>query len=63
MAGRCCLSLADVIYRSELDQYRDGAEVIYTLTRRQPPGWTGFSPVGRTRRCWPGSPGQRPGVR
>jgi ferredoxin-NADP reductase len=36
-------SLADVIYRSELDQYRDGAEVLYTLTRSQPPGWTGFS--------------------
>jgi ferredoxin-NADP reductase len=36
-------TLSDVIYRSELDQYRDGAEVIYTLTRTQPPGWTGYS--------------------
>lgn len=36
-------TLADVIYRSELDQYHDGAEVIYTLTRSQPPGWTGYS--------------------
>jgi ferredoxin-NADP reductase len=36
-------TLADVIYRSELDQYGDGAEVIYTLTRSQPPGWTGYS--------------------
>lgn len=36
-------TLADVIYRSELDCYRDGAQVIYTLTRGQPPGWTGFS--------------------
>jgi ferredoxin-NADP reductase len=36
-------ALADVIYRSELDQYRDGTQVIYTLTRSQPPGWTGYS--------------------
>ena len=36
-------TLADVIYRSELDQYHDGAQVIYTLTRGQPPDWTGFS--------------------
>jgi ferredoxin-NADP reductase len=35
-------TLADVIYRSELDQARDGAQVSYTLTRSQPPGWTGF---------------------
>jgi NAD(P)H-flavin reductase len=35
--------LADVIYRGELDQYRDGAQVIYTLTRGQPPGWTGYT--------------------
>jgi DMSO/TMAO reductase YedYZ molybdopterin-dependent catalytic subunit len=26
-----------------LDQYRDGAQVMYTLTRSQPPGWTGYS--------------------
>jgi ferredoxin-NADP reductase len=36
-------TLADVIYRRELDHYRDGAQVIYTLTRSQPPGWTGYS--------------------
>ncbi len=36
-------SLADVIYRNELDGYRDGVEVIYTLTRNQPPGWTGHA--------------------
>jgi len=37
-------SLPDVIYRGELDGYNaDGVEVIYTLTRRQPPGWTGHS--------------------
>ena len=36
-------ALAEVIYHSELDQYRDGVEVSYTLTRSQPPGWTGYS--------------------
>ncbi len=36
-------SLQDVIYRSELEHYRDGAEVTYTLTRTAPPGWTGYS--------------------
>jgi ferredoxin-NADP reductase len=34
-------SLADVIYRQELDHYGDGVQVTYTLTRIQPPGWTG----------------------
>jgi ferredoxin-NADP reductase len=36
-------SLPDVIYRDELDRYNQnhGVEVIYTLTRQQPPGWTG----------------------
>jgi ferredoxin-NADP reductase len=34
-------SLPDVIYRDELDRYHAGVEVIYTLTRSQPPGWTG----------------------
>jgi ferredoxin-NADP reductase len=36
-------TLADVIYRAELDRCHDGAEVSYTLTRAQPPGWTGHS--------------------
>jgi ferredoxin-NADP reductase len=36
-------TLEDVIYRAELDQYGDGARVAYTLTRAQPPGWTGYS--------------------
>jgi ferredoxin-NADP reductase len=36
-------SLPDVIYRAELDTMHDGIEVIYTLTRQQPPGWTGHS--------------------
>ena len=34
-------SLEDVIYLDELDEPRDGVEVVHTLTRRQPPGWTG----------------------
>jgi ferredoxin-NADP reductase len=36
-------SLPDVIYHDELDRYHHdpGVEVIYTLTRQQPPGWTG----------------------
>jgi ferredoxin-NADP reductase len=36
-------SLDDVIYRDELDTASDGVEVIYTLTREQPPGWTGHA--------------------
>jgi ferredoxin-NADP reductase len=36
-------SLADVIYAGELGQHHDGVDVIYTLTRTQPPGWTGHS--------------------
>jgi ferredoxin-NADP reductase len=32
-------TLEDVIYRAELD----GEEVIHTLTREQPPGWTGYT--------------------
>ena len=34
-------SLDEVIYRDELE--RLGADVRFTLTRRQPPGWTGFA--------------------
>jgi ferredoxin-NADP reductase len=36
-------SQPDVIYRSELDAFHDGVEVTYTLTRQQPPGWSGHS--------------------
>jgi ferredoxin-NADP reductase len=32
-------SLDDVIYRDELDRF----DVVYTLTREQPPGWTGYA--------------------
>ncbi|HXW87844.1 MAG TPA: ferredoxin reductase [Streptosporangiaceae bacterium] len=42
-------SLPDVIYRAELDAAADGVRVIYTLTRRQPPGW-----AGHTGRVGPG---------
>jgi len=34
-------TLPDVIYRGELDQGADGVDVIYTLTRQSPPGWSG----------------------
>jgi ferredoxin-NADP reductase len=39
-------TLEDVIYRDELERLAaqpDGPEVIYTLTRAQPPGWTGYA--------------------
>jgi ferredoxin-NADP reductase len=36
-------TLDDVIYRGELDQPAAGVEVIHTLTRHQPPGWTGYA--------------------
>jgi ferredoxin-NADP reductase len=39
-------SLDEVIYRHELDQLAangDGFEVVHTLTREQPPGWTGYA--------------------
>jgi ferredoxin-NADP reductase len=33
----------DVIYRAELETPPAQVEVFYTLTREQPPGWTGYS--------------------
>jgi ferredoxin-NADP reductase len=39
-------SFEDVIYRVELDELasrRDGLVVTHTLTRSQPPGWSGFA--------------------
>jgi ferredoxin-NADP reductase len=38
-------TLADVIYRSELDSLASssGLEIVQTLTREQPPGWTGHT--------------------
>jgi ferredoxin-NADP reductase len=35
-------SLADLIYRAELEQPDDGVDVVLTFTREQPPGWTGY---------------------
>jgi ferredoxin-NADP reductase len=37
-------ALEDVIYREELERLNsDGFEVVYTLTREQPEGWTGYA--------------------
>jgi ferredoxin-NADP reductase len=39
-------TLEDVIYRDELEHVNagsDGVEVVHTLTREQPPGWTGHA--------------------
>jgi len=39
-------TLDDVIYREELDELaagEDGLEIVQTLTREQPAGWTGYS--------------------
>jgi ferredoxin-NADP reductase len=53
----------DVIYREELEQPADGLEVFHTLTRSQPPGWTGYSRridkemIGEV--AWPAAQGPR----
>jgi ferredoxin-NADP reductase len=39
-------TIDDVIYADELDRlasHGDGVEVVHTLTRAQPPGWTGYA--------------------
>jgi ferredoxin-NADP reductase len=39
-------TLEDVIYRAELDELAgrgDGFEIVHTLTREQPPGWSGYA--------------------
>jgi ferredoxin-NADP reductase len=36
-------TLDDVIYRHELGAVGDGVQVVYTLTREQPPGWSGYA--------------------
>ena len=49
-AVRTCLlysarSWEDVIYRDELERHGqggDGFEIVYTLTREQPPDWNGY---------------------
>ena len=58
----------EIIYREELDTLaaaRDGFDVVHTLTRRQPDGWTGYArrideqmltdvlaPLGDAARCY-----------
>jgi ferredoxin-NADP reductase len=50
-------SLPEVIYRAELDAEPDGVRVRYTLTRQQPPGWTGYArrldPAMMAEVAWP----------
>ena len=36
-------SLDDVIYRTELEQLADSIDVVFTLTREQPPNWSGYA--------------------
>ena len=39
-------TLGDIIYREELEELAgrgDGFDVVHTLTREQPPGWTGYA--------------------
>jgi ferredoxin-NADP reductase len=36
-------TIGDVIYREELAEPADAVEVVPTLTRQQPPGWTGHA--------------------
>jgi ferredoxin-NADP reductase len=53
-------SLDDMIYRNELDAAPAGVEVIHTLTRSQPRGWTGYARrVDKrmlTEVAWPAAP-------
>ena len=53
-------TLEDVIYREELDALAgNGFDVVHTLTREQPPGWTGYSrridPELLAEVAWPAS--------
>jgi ferredoxin-NADP reductase len=36
-------TIDDVIYRAELDEPAAGVQVVHTLTRAQPDGWTGYA--------------------
>jgi ferredoxin-NADP reductase len=57
-------SLTEVIYRAELSASMPAVEVIYTLTRQQPPGWTGYArrvdPAMMAEVAWPFSAGAAP---
>jgi ferredoxin-NADP reductase len=50
-------TLDDVIYRDELDAAGDGVQIAYTLTREQPPDWSGYArrvdPELLTEVAWP----------
>jgi NAD(P)H-flavin reductase len=52
-------TVEDIIYRTEFDAIPAGVAVTYALTRKQPPGWTGYSRrVDRAMLAevaWPGS--------
>jgi ferredoxin-NADP reductase len=56
-------TLEDVIYRAELDELGAGVEVVHTLTREQPPGWTGYARRVDTKLlgevAWPADEGAR----
>ena len=57
-------TIDDVIYREELDALEgNGFEVVHTLTRSQPPGWTGYSrridPDLLAEVAWPASESPR----
>jgi ferredoxin-NADP reductase len=57
-------TLEDVIYREELDALDgNGFEVVHTLTRSQPPGWSGYSrridPELLAEVAWPASESPR----
>ena len=57
-------TIDDVIYRDELDALAgNGFEVVHTLTRSQPPGWTGYSrridPELLAEVAWPASESPR----
>lgn len=36
-------SLAELIYRAELEQLAGGIDVVFTLTREHPPSWSGYT--------------------
>jgi ferredoxin-NADP reductase len=57
-------TIEDVVYREELDALAGGGfEVVHTLTRSQPPGWTGYSrridPELLAEVAWPASESPR----
>jgi ferredoxin-NADP reductase len=57
-------TIEDVIYREELDALAGGGfEVVHTLTRSQPPGWSGYSrridPELLVEVAWPASESPR----